>query len=64
MITTSCRGDVPAMIAMHFGAAPKRWMVAVPDHDGFGTCDRRRRDGDGAKRGNDVSKLLHAVLLG
>jgi hypothetical protein len=40
------------VIAMH---------AAVLDHDGFSTCNRRRRNGDGGECGNNISKLLHSV---
>jgi Aldo/keto reductase family len=55
---------VPAVIAMlaEFGARAVV-MTAVPDHDGFGAGDRGCCDGDRAQGGNDVSKLLHDVLL-
>jgi len=61
---------VPAVIAMfaELGARPVAAMMVavapVPDHNGFGTGDRRRCDSNRAKSCNDVSKLLHAVLLG
>jgi hypothetical protein len=38
-------------------------MVAALDHDGFSTGNRWCRDGDRAERGNNVSKLLHVLLL-
>src|SRR5512140_1716637 len=54
---------VPAVIAMfaEFGAGAVV-MVAVPDHEGFGACNRRRGNGDRAKGCNDVTRLLHVVL--
>jgi len=57
---------VPAVIAMfaELGASAEMTMAAFLDDHGFGTGDRRRRDGDGGKCGNNVTKLLHAVLLG
>jgi hypothetical protein len=58
---------VPAVIAMfaELGAcAIALMMVAVPDHDGFSAGDRRCCDSNRAKRCNNVSKLLHTVLLG
>src|SRR5450631_4772708 len=61
---------VPAVIAMfaELGACAVAAMMvavaAVPDHDGFGAGDRRRCDSNRAKCCNNVSKLLHAVLLG
>ena len=53
---------MPALIAMHFGTCVETVMI-VPDHDFFRTCNRRRRDGNRAKCCNNVSKLLHDVLL-
>jgi hypothetical protein len=53
---------MPAMIAMAAKFAPAV-MVAVSDYKVLSTCNRRRRDGDRAKRGKNVSKLLHIVLL-
>jgi hypothetical protein len=38
-------------------------MVVTLDHDGFGAGDRRRCDREGGERGNDKTKLLHAILL-
>ena len=52
----------PAMIAMHFGTRVEPVMI-VSDHDFLGTCNRWRGDGDRAKRCDNVSKLLHDVLL-
>src|ERR1035437_1405615 len=51
-------------IAMHLGARAKVMMVAALDHDGLSACNRRCCDGDRAKRRNNVSKLIHVVLLG
>jgi hypothetical protein len=51
----------PAMIAMH--PVITMHMIVMPDHDGLGTCNRRRGNSDRAKRGDNVSKLLHVVLL-
>src|ERR1700736_660524 len=58
---------VPAAVAMfaHFGTRAVVVMIAAAfDHDGFRACNRRPRNGDRAKGCNDVSKLLHNVLLG
>ena len=54
---------MPAMIAMAAKFGPRAIMVAVSDYDVLSTCNRWRRDGDRAKRGKNVSKLLHTVLL-
>ena len=53
---------MPAVIAMHFGACIETIMI-VSDHHFLGTCNRRRGNGNRAKRYNNVSKLLHDVLL-
>ncbi|MEI9924174.1 MAG: hypothetical protein WDN50_12165 [Bradyrhizobium sp.] len=53
---------MPAVIAMHLGTCVHP-VVIMPDHHFLGTCNRRCGNGDGAKRGNDKSKLLHDVLL-
>jgi hypothetical protein len=37
--------------------------IAVFDDDGFSTRDRRGRQTDGNNRRDDISKLLHDVLL-
>src|SRR5450756_1733436 len=55
---------VRAVIAVlaEFGAGAA--VIAMPDHHGLGAGDRRCCDGDRGKGGNDVTKLLHDVLLG
>jgi hypothetical protein len=55
---------MPAVIAMFaiLGACATI-AIAVPDDDGFGTGDRRGRDSNGNNRRDDISKLLHDVLL-
>ena len=53
---------MPAVIAMHFGAGIETVMV-MSDHHFLGACNRRRGNGDRAKCSNNVSKLLHDVLL-
>src|SRR5487761_2257474 len=53
----------PAVIAMQVAAHAGMVSVAMPDHDGLGTGNRRCRDGDQAKRRDNVSELLHLVLL-
>ena len=58
---------VPAVVAMfaEFGARAEVMMIAAaPDHDVLSTGNRRCRDGDRAKGCNNISKLLHVVLLG
>jgi hypothetical protein len=52
---------VPAVIAMHFGTRVHS-VVMMSDHHFLGTCNRRRRDGNRAKRDYNVSKILHVVL--
>jgi hypothetical protein len=37
--------------------------IAMLDDDGFSTRDRRGRQTDGNNRRDDISKLLHDVLL-
>ena len=54
---------VVAMFAILGACAAIMIAIAVPDHDGFGTGDRRRRQTDGNDGRNDISKLLHGVLL-
>jgi hypothetical protein len=53
---------VPGVIA-EFGAGAAV-MISIPGHDGLGAGDRRRCDGDRGKGGNDVTKILHDILLG
>ena len=53
---------MPAVIATHFSPRVET-VVIVSDHHFLRTCDRRRGNGNRAKRGNNVSKLLHDVLL-
>ncbi len=53
---------MPAVIAMHFGACIETVMI-MSDHHFLCTCNRRRGNGNRAKCGNNVSKLLHDVLL-
>lgn len=38
-------------------------MMTVLDHDGLGTGNGRRRDGNRAECCNNVSKFLHVILL-
>jgi hypothetical protein len=54
---------MPAAIAMAAKFGPRAVMVAVSDYNVLSTRNRRCRDGDRAKRGKNVSKLLHIVLL-
>ena len=53
-----------AMPAMMPALMPAVMHAAVPHHDGFGAGDRWRRNGDRGECSNDVTKLLHIVLLG
>jgi hypothetical protein len=53
---------MPAVIAM-FAILGACVAIAMPDDDGFGTGDRRGRYSNGNNRRNDISKLLHDVLL-
>ena len=53
---------MPAMIAMHFSPRVET-VVIVSDHHSLRTCNRRRGNGNRTKCGNNVSKLLHDVLL-
>ena len=56
----------PAMIAMPTVIAVPEVvpaMITMLDHDGLGTGNRRRRDGNRANGGDNVSKLPHVVLL-
>jgi hypothetical protein len=57
---------VPAVIAMFakLGMCPEVTMAAFPDHDGLGAGNRRSRDRNRAQCCNNVTKLLHDVLLG
>src|SRR3981081_1324672 len=54
---------VVAMFAILGACAAIIVAIAVLDNDGFGTGDRRRRYSDGNDGRDDVSKLLHDVLL-
>src|SRR6266700_4128080 len=51
-----------AMLAV-FGTGAVAVMVAMLDHDGLGAGNRRRRNRHRTERGDDISKLLHVVLL-
>src|ERR1043166_7161143 len=58
---------VPAIVAMHAILRPRAFPVvmvaAALDHDGLRACNRRRCDGNRTKRRDDVTQLLHVVLL-
>jgi hypothetical protein len=55
---------MPTMLAVFAILSARATIaIAVPDDDGFGTGDRRRRQTDGNDGRDDVSKLLHDVLL-
>src|SRR5450756_520247 len=55
----------PAVVAVFakFGARAVAMMIAVSGHDSFSACDRRCCDSDRTKCCNNVSELLHVVLL-
>jgi hypothetical protein len=58
---------VPAEVPMlaELGTGAETVMVAAAlDYRGLSAGNRRRSDGDRAKGCDNVSKLLHAVLLG
>jgi hypothetical protein len=46
---------MPPMVSMH---------AMMLDDDRFCACNRWRGDRNGSERGNDITKLLHAILLG
>jgi hypothetical protein len=46
---------MPFMVVMH---------AMMLDDDRFGAGDRWRGDRNGSERGNDITKLLHTILLG
>ena len=52
---------VPTMVAMlaEFGTRAIALVMAALDYDGLGAGNRRSRDGDSAKRCENISKLLH-----
>ena len=56
---------MPAIVAMlaEFGAGAVRAVMAVPDDHSLCTCERRRRNRERTQSGNDITKLLHDVLL-
>lgn len=56
---------MPAIVAMlaEFGASAVRAVMTVPDHHSLSTCQRRRRNCERTQSGNDITKLLHDVLL-
>jgi hypothetical protein len=56
---------MPAIVAMlaEFGAGAVRAMMAVLDDHRLCTRRRWRRNRERTQSGNDVTKLLHDVLL-
>src|ERR1700675_4735191 len=62
MTPASVHAEVPMFAEL--GARTHLMMMGTAlDHDGLSACNRRRRDGNRAKGRNNVSKLLHVVLL-
>jgi hypothetical protein len=55
---------MPIVMSTKLGAGAQMTMAALLDYNGFSASDRRRCDSDRSQCGKDVSKLLHAVLLG
>lgn len=53
----------PAMIAVPSVVAMMPAVIAMLDHNGLGARNRRRGDGNRAKRGDNVSKFSHFILL-
>jgi hypothetical protein len=57
---------MPTAITPEFGARTvmvvmvTHVVAALLDHDGLGARNRRRRDNERAKRGDNESKLLHS----
>jgi hypothetical protein len=59
---------MPATVTPVFGTRAITMMVSIViatalDHDGLGARNRRRRDRDRTECCDDISKLLHVVLL-
>ena len=61
MMVTMPNNDHAVVMRMPMITMHASMHAAVFDYDGFSTCNRRRRNGDGGERGNDISKLLHSV---
>jgi hypothetical protein len=60
MTPASVQAEVPMFAEL--GARPHVMMMGTGtalDHDGLSARNRRRRDGNRAKGGKNVSKLLH-----
>lgn len=53
---------IVAMLA-EFGAGAVRAVMMALDHHRLSTCQRRRRNRERTQSGNDITKLLHDVLL-
>ncbi len=56
---------MPAIVTMlaHFGAGAIPAVMTAIDHHSLRTCERRRRNRERTQSGNDITKLLHDVLL-
>src|ERR1700759_3601168 len=58
---------MPAIVTVHAdfraGAVPVVMIAAALDHDGLGAGNAGRRNRDRTKRRDDITKLLHCVLL-
>src|SRR3954454_16225894 len=56
---------MPSMITMltEFSAGAHAIAITMLDDGCLGACNGRHRDSNGAQRGDDISKLLHVVLL-
>jgi hypothetical protein len=64
VVMTMAPSAMVAAVMPVFGTGAIAMVMAVVaatlDHDGLGARNRRRRDDERAKRGDNVSKLLHS----